>query len=156
MPGTQGVGTADLPCRPSRLLCPEYRRGAQKVPERCPVKHRQQPGRTPQPGNCDHPKELSLCRKRGRWSASRNPVFIRCNMQSKRHLLSQMARRRSAAPGKRNPDRIRRPPAPSLETDRIIHQNHATTPPLAAKHVAGWALTFPSHHGTASTTTRLH
>ena len=24
-------------------------------------------------------------------------VFIRCNMQSKRHLLSQMARRRSAA-----------------------------------------------------------
>ena len=28
---------------------------------------------------------------------SRNPVFIRCNMQSKRHLLSQMARRRSTA-----------------------------------------------------------
>ena len=27
----------------------------------------------------------------------RIPVFIRCNMQSKRHLLSQVARRRSAA-----------------------------------------------------------
>ncbi|MST98031.1 IS66 family transposase [Victivallaceae bacterium BBE-744-WT-12] len=30
MPGTQGVGTADLPCRPSRLLCPEYRKELKK------------------------------------------------------------------------------------------------------------------------------
>ena len=41
--------------------------------------------------------QLSLCRKRGRWPASRNPVFIRRNMQSERHLLSQVARRRFAA-----------------------------------------------------------
>ena len=63
VPGSQGVGASIFTGRASRLLCLEYRRGAQKIPERCPVKHRQQSGRTAQPGDCDHPKELSFCRK---------------------------------------------------------------------------------------------
>lgn len=111
-------------------------------------------GRTPQPGNCDHPKELPLCRKRKRRPESGDPVFIRGLLQSQRPGLRKLAERRPAAPGKRNPDRIRRTPAPSLEAGGIIHQNRATAPPLAARHVAGWALTDKQH--SARRRERLH
>ena len=63
VPGSPGVGASIFTGRASRLLCLEYRRGAQKIPEGFPIEHRQQPGRTAQQGNCDHPKELPLCRQ---------------------------------------------------------------------------------------------
>ena len=63
--------------------------------------------------------------------------FIRGHLQSQRPGLWKLTERRPAAPGKRNPGRIRRTPAPSLEAGGIIHQNRATAPSLAARHVAG-------------------
>ena len=98
MPSSQELGTPVLPSHASSLLCSEHWRRAQKIPEGFQTGHRQQPCRTAQSGNCDHPKELPLCRKWGWRTASCYPVFIRRNMQSERHLVQEMARRYSSAP----------------------------------------------------------
>ena len=92
MPGTQRVGITNLPCRPSRL----YRRGVQKVPEGFQTEYRQQPSRTPPPGNCVHPKNCLFAGSEA-GGQRRTPVFIRRNMQSEQHLVSQVAKKHSAS-----------------------------------------------------------
>ena len=83
---------------------------------------------------------------------SGRPLFIRGLLQSQRNRLSELPGRHPAAPGKRNPHRVRRTPPASQEASGIMLQTQANTLPFSARHVAGWALrgrtkiTFPSFH----------
>ena len=96
MPGTQRVGTTDLPCRPSRSYALNIEEKLKKFLKDSRLNINNNP---PERLN----RGIVIIRKNCLFTGNeaggqrRTPVFIRRNMQSEQHLLSQVSKRYPAS-----------------------------------------------------------